>query len=97
MEIEQLKQKQLTTSVTYTIGSDYSHFPGFLLIISRLCNFKNGGWLGISSTGLLIFQPLCVMLGPASTGIVFLNPLNGEYKSTICSTYVHLKTHCPYV
>ena len=89
MEMEEDKLKQQTTNVTYKIGTNYSDFPVFLLIICWLSNIKNNGWLGIFSIGLLILQHLCVMLGPSSTGIVILNPLKVS-RITNLFTYVHL-------
>ena len=75
LEIKQLKQAK---SVTYIINTDGRDLPVFLHIISWLSNFESDGWFGIVSTGLLIFQSLCVMLGPASTCILILNMLKGE-------------------
>ena len=71
-------------------NADGCDLPVSLLIISWLSNFKCDGRFGILGTGFLIFQHLCVMLGPAITGILILNPLNGEYKRTIYSNYVCL-------
>ena len=71
-------------------NADGCDLPVSLHIISWLSNFKCDGRLGIFGVGLLIFQHLCVMLGPASTGKLIMNPLKGEYKSTIHSNYIRL-------
>ena len=90
LETEQLKPSKQNKSVTYPNDTDSRDFPLFLHIISWLSNFKCNGRLGIFIIGLLIFQHLCVMLGPASTCILLLNPLTGEYEKHSFTLCIHV-------
>ena len=83
--------EKTSSCVTYSISTDNGDLPVLFPIISWLSDFQKDGRLGIFGIGLLIFQPLSVMLGPASTCIFILNPLKDM--GNIQLTYIRIYTH----